>query len=236
MERPNFGSIKEVKEFISDPGNINAGVITIVDEKTGKSSTIKMNEFIEKVGLDNAAKIFYDKQGTIFEGNPEEELERIKNKILENPSLVTPEERVLLKELIKIKASYIHNITYDIMTLIIKSFLIYEKELPAVTKFNGMLSILLILLEGLTTLSSETLSIHAGNPTYNEIIRSVTEQISIPEGIDDDIIFISLLNIIGNRIASKKTGFGNKTIDFRKFAEVLELDTKYLFEENVLKE
>ena len=224
---PKFNSIEEVKEFISDPAN--GGVVQLVGENT---STMTMNEFIEKVGIDNAAKFIYDnsEKAMAFTATGEE-IEELIKKFENDPNSLTKEEKILLAMAIKNKMKSFSEISRGALTLITKTFLELSKDDKRILEFRGMLSILITFMEGTFSLSSDKISVHCGNPTYTEMIKCVEEQITIPEDIDKEILFITLLNIIGKRFIEDKNI--NPTLDLYKFSECLELDTKFLFEETV---
>ena len=66
--------------------------------------------------------------------------------------------------------------------------------------------------------------------TYNEIVKSVTDQIVIPEGIDEACLLIGLFHIIGERfIDSDLTR--NMKVNYHDFANRLGLDMDFLFGE-----
>lgn len=226
-ELPNFQTIEEVKEFISDPAN--GGVVHFVTQN-GENITMTMNEFIEKVGIDNAAQFIYDnaKKSMRFSATMDE-IDELMKKFENDPASLTKEEKILLAMGVKNKMGRFNDVSLSILTLITKAFLDFKEEEPRIADFTGILSIVLTLLEGTLSLSSDKISIHCSTPTYDEMIRAVTEQIVIPEEVDEEVLLLSLIHIIGNRFITTKSI--NKEVDFRKFAEVLGLDTEFLFEE-----
>ena len=228
---PDFDSIEKVKEFISDTNN-NVGVIRIVMKNNEKENVaMNMNDFIEKVGIDNAAKFIFEnskKASTITIG--ENEIDNLFKKFIEDPKSLTEEEKILLSMIIDKKEDKFYVASHGVLELIIKSFMEVGKDVSKVLELKAFLSILLTLIEGVYVLNSEKLSAYCDGPTYNEMVKSTIEQINIPENIDDEALFIALTNIIGNRFVVDKNS-KNKKIDFYKVSEVLGLDTEFIFEE-----
>ena len=232
MEFPDFNNLEEVKEFISSTDSKNVGAIHFIDQN-GESVTMSMNEFIEKVGLDNAAKFIYENndkmQKIAMTGKDVKELlEKARN----NPdSLSEEEQKKLILAIHEMNRGGINTInTYDeIITIILKSFL--EVDSTLTEKYDAVLAICITLLDGLLVLSSDKLSVYADNMNmYREIIRTIEEQITIPEGIDDILLLATLINIIGRRYLENKTDLNSLKCNYRDFAKAINLDTDFLFE------
>lgn len=230
MEFPDFNNLEEVKEFISSTDSRNVGAIHFIDQN-GEAITMSMDEFIEKVGLDNAAKFIYennDKMQKIAMTGEEirELLERARN----NPDSLSEEEQKKLILAMHEMKEHSGIDTYDeIITIILKSFLEIGSSLTE--KYNAVLAICITLLDGLLMLSSDKLSIYADDmKMYREITKTIEEQIIIPEGIDDTLLLATLINLIGRRYLENETELSPLKCNYRAFAEAINLDIDFLFE------
>lgn len=231
MDMQKFKSIEEVKEFISSTDAKTFGAISFIDPDTGKSIQLTMNEFIEKVGLDEAAEFIFDNMSKMSKIEASrDDLKNIVEKYKEDPESITDEEMALLS----IVANTVNNdnsaisIGRNIMMLMIKGFLDVGQRLTE--NYSGLLSVLLTVMEESFVLNSD-LSVYSDNrAVYDELVKSVTDQIIIPEGIDEASLLIGLFHIIGERYISSDLTKKMK-IDYRKFAEAFDLDMDFLFGE-----
>ena len=232
MRLPKFNSLEEVKEFISSTDSSVIGAINFIDSE-GKSVQMSMDNFIKKVGLDKAAEFIYK---TSNEGEikgvqfSKDELNKIIEKFKNDPDSLTKEEKTILYLVMQdMKSSNnTFNVANDLFTLFTKSIVDVGGNLTST--YSGLLSVILTFMEDTFTLSSD-LSVHMDNQnTYNEIVKSVTDQIVIPEGIDEACLLIGLFHIIGERfIDSDLTR--NMKVNYHDFANRLGLDMDFLFGE-----
>lgn len=222
MRLPKFNSLEEVKEFISSTDSSVFGAINFIDSE-GKSIQISMDDFIKKVGLDEAAEFIYK---TSNEGELNKILEKFKN----DPDSLTEEEKTILYLVMQdMKSSNnTFSVANDLFTLFTKSIVDVGGNLTST--YSGLLSVILTFMEDTFTLSSD-LAVHMDNQnTYNEIVKSVTDQIVIPEGIDEACLLIGLFHIIGERfVGSDLTR--NMKVNYHDFANRLGLDMDFLFGE-----
>ena len=232
MRLPKFNSLEEVKEFISSTDSSVIGAINFIDSE-GKSVQMSMDNFIKNVGLDEAAEFIYK---TSNEGEikgvqfSKDELNKILEKFKNDPDSLTEEEKTILYLVMQdMKSSNnTFNVANDLFTLFTKSIIDVGGNLTST--YSGLLSIILTFMEDTFALSSD-LSVHMDNQnTYNEIVKSVTDQIVIPEGIDEACLLIGLFHIIGERfIGSDLTR--NMKVNYHDFANRLGLDMDFLFGE-----
>ena len=232
MRLPKFNSLEEVKEFISSTDSSVIGAINFIDSE-GKSVQMSMDDFIKKVGLDEAAEFIYK---TSNEGEikgvqfSKDELNKILEKFKNDPDSLTEEEKTILYLVMQdMKSSNnTFSVANDLFTLFTKSIVDIGGNLTST--YSGLLSVILTFMEDTFTLSSD-LSVHMDNQnTYNEIVKSVTDQIVIPEGIDEACLLIGLFHIIGERfIDSDLTR--NMKVNYHDFANRLGLDMDFLFGE-----
>ena len=232
MRLPKFNSLEEVKEFISSTDSSVIGAINFIDSE-GKSVQMSMDDFIKKVGLDEAAEFIYktsnegEMKGVQFS---KDELNKILEKFKNDPDSLTEEEKTILYLVMQdMKSSNnTFNVANDLFTLFTKSIVDVGGNLTST--YSGLLSVILTFMED-TFASSSDLAIHMDNQnTYNEIVKSVTDQIVIPEGIDEACLLIGLFHIIGERfVGSDLTR--NMKVNYHDFANRLGLDMDFLFEE-----
>lgn len=232
MRLPKFNSLEEVKEFISSTDSSVFGAINFIDQD-GKSIQISMDDFIKKVGLDKAAEFVYETsnngemKGVQFS---KDDLNKIIDKFTNDPSSLTDEEKTILYLVMQDMESSnnVFNVANDLFTIFIKSIMDIGESLTS--NYSGLLSIILTFMENTFTLSSD-LAVHMKNKnTYNEIIKSVKEQIIIPDNIDESCLLLALFHIIGERyIGSELTK--NMEVNYREFARYIGLDTEFLFGE-----
>lgn len=232
MRLPKFNSLEEVKEFISSTDSSVIGAINFIDSE-GKSVQMSMDDFIKKVGLDEAAEFIYK---TSNEGEikgvqfSKDELNKILEKFKNDPDSLTEEEKTILYLVMQdMKSSNnTFSVANDLFTLFTKSIVDVGGNLTST--YSGLLSVILTFMEDTFTLSSD-LVVHMDNQnTYNEIVKSVTDQIVIPEGIDEACLLIGLFHIIGERfVGSDLTR--NMKVNYHDFANRLGLDMDFLFGE-----
>lgn len=232
MRLPKFNSLEEVKEFISSTDSSVFGAINFIDSE-GKSIQISMDDFIKKVGLDKAAEFVYETsnngemKGVQFS---KDDLNKIIDKFTNDPSSLTDEEKTILYLVMQDMESSnnVFNVANDLFTIFIKSIMDIGGNLTST--YSGLLSVILTFMEDTFTLSSD-LAVHMDNQnTYNEIVKSVTDQIVIPEGIDEACLLIGLFHIIGERfVGSDLTR--NMKVNYHDFANRLGLDMDFLFGE-----
>ena len=232
MRLPKFNSLEEVKEFISSTDSSIIGAINFIDSE-GKSIQMSMDDFIKKVGLDEAAEFIYktsnegEMKGVQFS---KDELNKILEKFKNDPDSLTEEEKTILYLVMQdMKSSNnIFSVANDLFTLFTKSIVDVGGNLTST--YSGLLSVILTFMEDTFTLSSD-LAVHMDNQnTYNEIVKSVTDQIVIPEGIDEACLLIGLFHIIGERfVGSDLTR--NMKVNYHDFANRLGLDMDFLFGE-----
>ena len=224
---PHFDSVEQVKEFISKADSEEVGFIHFMDED-GNSTEMSMNDFIKKVGLDNAAKFIFERQDTMkyFAANGEEIL-RIMNKFLEDPKSLTDEEKMLFLLSLKGHNGKKASISKHLFTVITKSFVDLGQGLTK--NYSGFLSVMLTMLQDLLIMSSD-LSIHVDNKAiYDEILNSAMSQISIPDDMDDATLLLALFEIIGRRFVIGSDFTKNAIVNYREFAEEFGLDTEFIF-------
>lgn len=230
MEFPDFKNLEEVKEFISSTESSRLGAIHFTDE-SGKSVTMKMDEFIEKFGLDAAAQFIYDNSKNMMKfAMTGEELQELLIKAKNDPNSLTNEEKMMIAfALQNCKNEKGYDICHEVITIFIKALLDIGKDVTE--NYDGLLTVCITLLDGLLVLSSDKLSVYSRNMNmYREVVKSIEEQIIIPEGIDDTLLLATLINIIGKRYLENKTELKNTKCDYKSFAETLGLDTEFLFE------
>jgi hypothetical protein len=231
MKLPEFNSIEEVKAFISSTDNTRVGAINFVDE-SGDFHQLPMDKFIEKVGLDEAARFIFEgaQNNTMKQvAASREEFIKIFEKFEKDPDSLTDEEKTLLFFLLENIAGD-ENISNSniILAIILKTFWEFGGEITS--NYSGLLGILLTLMEYSFTLSSDLATCVGNRSIYNEIVKNVTDQIIIPEGIDETSLFIGLMHIIGERyINSDLTR--NMIPDYHSLADYLGLDMEFIFEE-----
>ena len=228
---PNFNSIEEVKEFISCTDNVKTiGVISFIDKK-GKSIEMRMDEFIEKVGLDNAAKFIYENRDKFTSVETDTKgIYTLLEKFKKDPNSLTEKEKTLLYFLLgDAKKDNLFEVTEIITVLIIKTFL--EVGQNGITNnYSGVLAVLLTIMENLFVLSSD-LSVYTDNKAvYDEIVKTVTDKIIIPDDIDDTSLFLGLCHIIGERYVGSDLTNG-MLVNYRDFASKFGLDEDFLFED-----
>lgn len=232
MRLPKFNSLEEVKEFISSTDSSVIGTINFIDSE-GKSVQMSMDDFIKKVGLDEAAEFIYktsnegEMKGVQFS---KDELNKILEKFKNDPDSLTEEEKTILYLVMQdMKSSNnTFSVANDLFTLFTKSIVDVGGNLTST--YSGLLSVILTFMEDTFTLSSD-LAVHMDNQnTYNEIVKSVIDQIVIPEGIDEACLLIGLFHIIGERfVGSDLTR--NMKVNYHDFANRLGLDMDFLFGE-----
>lgn len=230
MEFPDFKNLEEVKEFISSTDSSRLGAIHFADE-SGKSVTMKMDEFIEKFGLDAAAQFIYDNSENMMKfAMTGKELRELLTKAKNDPNSLTDEEKMMIVfALQNCKNEKSYDICHEVITIFIKALLDIGKDVTE--NYDGLLAVCITLLGGLLVLSSDKLSVYSRNMNmYREVVKSIEEQIIIPEGIDDTLLLATLINIIGKRYLENKTELKNTKCDYKSFAETLGLDTEFLFE------
>lgn len=230
MEFPDFKNLEEVKEFISSTDSSKLGAIHFADE-SGKSVTMKMDEFIEEFGLDAAAQFIYDNSENMMKfAMTGEELQELLIKAKNDPNSLTNEEKMMIAfALQNCKNEKSYDICHEVITIFIKALLDIGKDVTE--NYGGLLAVCITLLDGLLVLSSDKLSVYSRNMNmYREVVKSIEEQIIIPEGIDDTLLLATLINIIGKRYLENKTELKNTKCDYKSFAETLGLDTEFLFE------
>ena len=228
-DMPKFNSIEEVKEFISGTDTTSVGSIVFSD-KEGNFKKLSMKEFVEHMGLDEAAEFIYkltqENKISGFEVSRDEILQ-ILDKYKKDPDSFTEEEKLVLSMIIEDNKTLMSK-SNDIITIIIKTFL--DNGTGITDNLSGLLSIMLTLMENLFVLNSD-LAVHATNSlTREEIARSVIDQIVIPEGIDESSLLLGLIHVIGNRYIGTK--FGNDMyIDYHEFSRLLGLNMEFLYGE-----
>ncbi len=227
MKLPKFHSIEEVKEFIGSTDNSKIGAITFVD-KDGNLEQISMDEFIEKVGLDNAAAFIFE-NAKVGIGASKDDFNKIIEKFEKDPASLTDEEKtIMLLMLENIANDNSINDVNSVFSMILKTFLDFGEGLT--NNYAGVLSILLTLMESLFVLSSDLSICYDNKSIYNEMVKSVTDQIIIPEEIDEASLLVGLIHIIGERyINSNLTK--NMVPNYHTFAKEFSLDMEFLFEE-----
>lgn len=234
MEMPNFNSIEEIKEFISSTDSKSIGAISFMDSE-GKMVNYSIEEFIKKVGLDKASEFIYEasKSGKMKSiGFTKDELLEILSKFKKDPNSLTEEEKTILY-LAMNGTDFTDNetIVKNMLMIIIKSFNDTEIGGQLTSNYSGMLTVFVTLLESALAFSSDDLKLYTDNrQTYEAVIKSVIDQIIIPEGINESCLLLGLINIIGERFI-KSESFKNMKVDYHKIAECFELDTEFLFED-----
>ena len=233
MEFPDFKNLEEVKEFINSTDSSRLGAIHFADKKSGKSVTMKMDEFIEEFGLDAAAQFIYDNSKNMMKFEMTgEKLRELLTKAKNNPNSLTDEEKMMIAfALQNCKNEKSYNVCHELIMIFIKALLDIGKDVTE--NYDGLLAVCITLLDGLLVLSSDKLSVYSRNMNmYREAVKSVEEQIIIPEGIDETLLLATLINIIGKRYLENKTELKNTKCDYKSFAEMLGLDTEFLFEDD----
>lgn len=227
MKTPEFNSIEEVKEFIKNASTDNStGVVAFVDED-GNTEQITINEFVEKVGLDKAAEFFYENKKAMLLGMNRNEIQEIFKKFNDDPESLTQEEKTFLFFFLD-KLGAEKDTINEILSIMTAS-LILGKDFTK--NYSGLLVILLNLIEK-TFLLSSNLSTHANNEaTYNELLRSVKDKIIIPDDIDEESLFLGLINIIGERFV-KSSLIKNMEVNYKEFVKRHGLDEKLIFNEH----
>lgn len=224
-ELPKFNSIEEVKEFISSTDSI--GTISFVD-KEGKVITKRVDDFIEEVGLEEAAEFIYNNM-TEAQGLSvtSEELNDIIERYKKDRNSLTDKEKLILIMSMEGTQGMSNDLSRmnDIMTFFLKCIVEYGGELTE--SYAGLLSILLTIMEFTFALSSD-LAPHVDNSsTYKEIVNNVAEQIIIPDDIDEASLLLGLIHIIGKRFVSSSTV--QMPVNYHAFAERFCLDTDFIF-------
>lgn len=231
MKLPEFNSIEEVKAFISSTDNTRVGAINFVDE-SGDFHQLPMDKFIEKVGLDEAARfIFESAQNNTMKqvAASREEFIKIFEKFEKDPDSLTDEEKTIMFLMLEnIVGDENISSSNNILAIILKTF--WEIGGEITSNYSGLLWILLTLMKYSFILSSDLATCVDNKSIYNEIVKNVTDQIIIPEGIDETGLFIGLMHIIGERyINSDLTR--NMIPDYHSLADCLGLDMEFIFEE-----
>lgn len=229
MKKPEFNSIEEVKEFIKNASADNSvGVVAFVDEN-GETQQITIKEFVEKVGLDKAAEFFYETKQTKLLGMNKNEIQELINKFNDDPESLTQEEKTFLFFLLD-KIGPEKDIINEILSIMIASLILGD----GFTKnYSGLLIILLNLIEK-TFLLSSNLSVHVNNEaTYNEILRNVKSKIIIPDDIDEESLFLGLIDIIGERFINSNLT-KNMEVNYKEFIKSFDLDEELIFNKKSL--
>ena len=226
INKKTFNSIEEVKEFISSPVAKN-GAIHLSDTD-GKSIQMTMDEFVNAVGLDNAAKFILENSQHMSSASlTKEEADLILKKFLNNPDSLSEEERALMhliansmdkdSKLAEIKA---------IITLILKSIITTDSNFTK--NISSLTSIFITILEN-ALISSTHLSAFKNNEiAMNEIVKKAKESITIADDVDDATLLLGMIHIMGDRCLSNKN-IGE--IDYHELSEIFDLDMEFLFGE-----
>ena len=145
MRLPKFNSLEEVKEFISSTDSSVIGAINFIDSE-GKSVQMSMDDFIKKVGLDEAAEFIYktsnegEMKGVQFS---KDELNKILEKFKNDPDSLTEEEKTILYLVMQdMKSSNnTFSVANDLFTLFTKSIVDIGGNLTST--YSGLLSVIL---------------------------------------------------------------------------------------------
>jgi len=219
---PIFNSIEDVKSYLSSTDAQHSAAV-IMGEKG--PIPIPFTVLVEKLGIDKAAEFIFETHDKGKEhGISKEEYFAMKEKALKDPESLTEEEKQIFVVAHNIFEGKDHHfdVMNDVLAIVTKTFM----DLDYIGHYGSLLAVFLTMAEGLLITNSEKLSGYHENPAiYKEVLESAKAQISFPEDMDDELLLLGLLEIIGDRFIVKDSPVSRRKSDYKKFAERLELNS-----------
>lgn len=227
----HFNSIEETKDFLLTEDAQVFGNISFIDPNSGEATSLTIKEFIEKVGLDKAAEFVFANQGKMIEASlGSEDFQELIEQFATNPDALSDKDKMKVIALLNsIKSNANLETKSELFDIITK--VIIDDSSSLFKSYSGILALMLTYLEG-ALITGSYLSKYADNATAMlEIAKVAQSKITIADDIDDEMLMLGLIHVIGNRFISKNStlGFG---LDFESLMERLNIDKEFVYECN----
>lgn len=223
----SFNSVEEVKEFISNNTDADTlGVISVIGPD-GVHENITVNEFIKRVGLDEAARYIYENTGNMTGIKvTAEEIAQVIKKFKDDPNSLTEDEKMILFVALNVAEQGKFNLkdtAFEFFTMFTKMFV--DTDCPS---YRAITTILCGYLEAMLISSTELNKYANSVEILEEIINNIKTQITIPEGVNESMLLLTLLRIVTERVLNSKVDYNP---NYKALVNNLGLDEDFIFDE-----
>jgi hypothetical protein len=232
--KPNFKSVKEVKEFLMSTDDVNVlGAICFAGSDGSVEHEIPISVLIEDKGIEETAKILFEiSKNAEIVSIEKSEISAIKDKIKNGVKLTKEEERKLeiIKSIENENRDFVDTARNSLFNGITMTLASYYDEHPLFSTVGGLLALSSTYLECALIVSDEKLSnAFCNSTTAEDVANLAVSKIHIDEDMSKEMAILGLLHKIG-QLATESECIRTKPLNLEDIVNAFGLDYDFVFD------